>query len=153
MTPYGAGGRNAFGRLDGVAERILDRLGYDIEVINFEEKPDPDERRGRSIQTVMDPELSGIVDGQVRRSSLPRTTTTESGLSVDYDSQIFILDGGPYPVYGSDDANAVAATQFIAVDEPSPKRYQTLDYRSQQNGLLEIDVEEIAYQPTGRERD
>lgn len=151
--PFGRGGSNAFERLQRSQERVLDRLGYQIEVINFTDAPpDPSDRRGRRLQHIRDDANSGVVQGQVRRSKLPNTTATEAGLAVNYDSQVYILDGGPYPVYGGDDTAAEAPTEFVVIDEPSPKRYQTLDYRSQQNGLLEIDVEEIAHQPSGRER-
>lgn len=124
-------------------------LSYPVEVLNFSAGTQ-DNRRGRTDRPTLDESRSGITDGQIRRSKLPRTTTTEAGLAVDYDSQIYILDE-TYPVYSGDDRAADAPTEFRAPDEPSNKRYRTLDYRSQHNGLLEIDVEEIYHEPSDRD--
>lgn len=118
------------------------RVSYDLWVQNFRSTPDRDTDRGRLPPRELDMNNSGVVQGRIRHSNLPTFRTSDAGQVTGYDAQVKVPADIEYPLHAADDERVDHATEIV--DPSDGKRYRVLDYHTDHNTIVSLQVRELA---------
>lgn len=118
----------------------FDELAYDLWVQNFVAVEERSER-GRLQRRELEQSTSGVVRGRIRQSRIGQFQASEAGQSNIYDAQVKLPIETAYPIRTATDETVEYATEIV--DPEGGTRYRVLDYRSDHNTLLALDVREL----------